>query len=219
MPVREISDSTFEAAVMGSTLPVLVDLYADWCQPCKQMAPILEQLSEELSGQLEVFKVNVETSPMLAQALRVQSVPTLVLFSGGRPVGQHMGALDKKGLLELVAPVVGASDATGTERQELTPVDLDRLLKAGQALPVDIRDEASFSRCHIPSAIHIDGASLLKHIEQLTPTDGRVRVLYARSTPAAQSAAEELASQGTPVSFLAGGLLHWQADGFEVSRG
>jgi thioredoxin 1 len=219
MPIREISDATFDSAVMSSEIPVLIDLYADWCEPCKQMAPILEEVAEEFSGQLEVFKVNTETNPMLAQAFHVRSIPMLVLFAGGRPVGQHVGALDKKGILELVAPVVGETPAAEGDRIEVTPAELDELLKSNQALAIDIRDAVSFARCHIPEAIHIDAGSLAERTQDLTPTDGRLRVLYSRSTENAQSAAEELRGLGTPITYLVGGLLHWQADGFEVRRG
>jgi thioredoxin 1/putative thioredoxin len=74
MTLPLVSEHDFEREVLRSELPVLVDLYADWCQPCKQLTPILEALQKELEGKLRIVRVDVEKSPQLAQAFRVQSI-------------------------------------------------------------------------------------------------------------------------------------------------
>jgi thioredoxin 1 len=118
MPLASVNEQEFEQQVLRSELPVLVDLYADWCQPCKQLEPILEQIASELGGKLKVLRVDVERSPMIARAFRVQSIPMLVLIHGGRPVDQIVGLVDKKAILNMVQPVLPAS------AEEVPPPDL-----------------------------------------------------------------------------------------------
>ena len=88
MPIPLVSEQDFEREVLRAELPVLVDLFADWCQPCKQLTPILEQVATELQGKLKIVRVDVERSPILARSFRVQSIPMLVLIAQGRPVDQ-----------------------------------------------------------------------------------------------------------------------------------
>ncbi|MBC7174309.1 MAG: thioredoxin, partial [Polyangiaceae bacterium] len=108
MSVLQVTDATFEQQVLQSELPVLVDLYADWCQPCKQLAPILAELSTELEGKVLFVQVDVDRSPMIAQSFRVQSIPMLVVIHQGQVAGHHLGVLDKKGILQLLEPVLPA---------------------------------------------------------------------------------------------------------------
>src|SRR4029078_7759861 len=99
MTIVQVNEQDFEAQVLRSELPVLLDLYADWCQPCKQLEPTLHQLSEELAGKLKILRIDVEKSPNVARAFRVQSIPMLVLIHNGRPVDQIVGLTDKKAIL------------------------------------------------------------------------------------------------------------------------
>jgi thioredoxin len=91
-PVK-VTDKTFQKDVLESTVPVLVDFWAEWCGPCKQIAPILEKLAKEFSGQIRIAKVDVDANPGLQQAFRVQSIPTLMFVKNGKIVGQQAGAL------------------------------------------------------------------------------------------------------------------------------
>ena len=75
MAVESVTDATFEAEVLRSELPVLVDLYADWCQPCKQLSSIVAQVAQELAGKIKVVNVDVDSNPMVAQTFRAQSIP------------------------------------------------------------------------------------------------------------------------------------------------
>jgi thioredoxin 1 len=212
MTVHAVTDATFEAEVLRSELPVLVDLYADWCQPCKQLSPIVAQVAEELAGKIKVVKVDVDKSPLVAQTFRAQSIPMLLVIAQGRVVQHHVGVLDKPGVLRLLEPVMPRSAA------EVRPEELAAWVAQGKALPVDIRDEASYSRYRIPTAIHVPADQLASRTQELQPHDGRIRVLYGRSDEAKEWG-EKLQGDGVQVGYLTGGFLHWEADGLEVERG
>ena len=85
--------ANFEKEVLQSELPVLVDFYADWCNPCKMMAPVVEGLAKELNGKCKVGKCNIDESMALAQKYRVASVPTFMVFKAGQPAATFMGAM------------------------------------------------------------------------------------------------------------------------------
>lgn len=213
MTVTKVTDATFEAEVLKAGLPVLIDLYADWCQPCKQLSPIVEQVAKELEGKLKVVKVDVDKSPRVAASFRVQSIPMLTLIHEGKIVDQLEGLVDKRAIEEMVRPVLPAA------ANEVTPKDLAALLKARRVLPVDVRDPAAYSRYRIPGAVNIPAADLPAKARDLAPRDGRVRVLYGRTTDEAKPLTEALRAQGVEVAYLAGGFLHWEADGLEVEKG
>jgi thioredoxin len=213
MPIPLVAERDFEQEVLRAELPVLVDLYADWCQPCKQLTPILEQVGTELAGKLKIVRVDVEKSPMLARSFRVQSIPMLVLIAQGRPVDQVVGLVDKKTLLEMVQPYLPAAS------DEVAPKELQQLLKLNQVVPIDVREASAYARYRIPGAANIPKDTLLTRLAELAPRDGRLRVLYGRTTDDAKELAEQVRQAGVDVAFLAGGFLHWEADGGEVERG
>lgn len=88
----EADDESFEAVVGGAALPVLVDVWAPWCGPCRQIAPVVEQLSRDLAGRLKVAKVNADMSPRVSQQHGVSSIPTLLLYRDGKEVDRMVGA-------------------------------------------------------------------------------------------------------------------------------
>ena len=90
-----VSDETFEEEVIKSDIPVLVDFWADWCAPCKMIAPIVEQLATEYDGKVKFAKLDVDTNPGAATTYGVRSIPTLLIFKEGSPVGQVVGAVPK----------------------------------------------------------------------------------------------------------------------------
>ncbi len=103
MATKTVTDANFQAEVLDSAKPVLVDFWADWCGPCKMIAPALEEISEELGEQLTIAKMDIMENPEMAGKMGVQSIPYLVLFKGGQPVAQKLGAAPKsqlKGWLE-----------------------------------------------------------------------------------------------------------------------
>ncbi len=89
----KFTTANFEEEVLNSDLPVLVDFYADWCGPCKMMAPIVEQMADEYEGRLKVGKCNTDENMPLTQKYRVSSIPTFIVFKGGEPVATFMGAM------------------------------------------------------------------------------------------------------------------------------
>lgn len=95
-----VTDQNFDAEVLQSSTPVLVDFYADWCGPCQMIMPIIAQLADEYEGKAKVVKVDVDASPETAQKFGVMSIPTLIFFKGGEEVDRLNGALPKDALAE-----------------------------------------------------------------------------------------------------------------------
>ena len=97
--VINLSDSNFDSELAKSTLPVLVDFWAPWCGPCIQLSPVIDEIADERVGKARVAKVNVDESPALAGKFRVNSIPALLFFKGGQPVGQLVGRQPKSEIL------------------------------------------------------------------------------------------------------------------------
>ncbi|MDQ0385234.1 thioredoxin 1 [Streptomyces sp. DSM 42143] len=104
--VPEVTDADFAAEVIGSDLPVLVEFTADWCPPCRQMAPVLSALAEEEGDRLRVVQLNVDRNPATTNAYKVLSMPTFMVFRDGEPVKSMVGSRPKRRLLEELADVV-----------------------------------------------------------------------------------------------------------------
>ncbi|MFG3126336.1 thioredoxin [Streptomyces tendae] len=102
----EVTDADFAAKVIGSELPVLVEFTADWCPPCRQMAPVLSALAEEEGDRLRVVQLNVDQNPATTNAYKVLSMPTFMVFRGGEPVKSMVGSRPKRRLLEELSDVV-----------------------------------------------------------------------------------------------------------------
>jgi thioredoxin 1 len=98
--VQTLTDDTFKELVDAAETPMLVDFWAEWCGPCKQIAPILEELADEQDGRLQIGKLNVDDNLRVAQEFSVMSIPTLILFKGGEPVARFVGAKPKGALLQ-----------------------------------------------------------------------------------------------------------------------
>ena len=102
--INNLSENTFDEEISAATEPVLVDFWAEWCGPCKMIAPILEEIATEQSGSIRIAKVNVDEAPDLARRFEVMSIPTLILFTDGQPATRIVGAKGKPQLLEELAP-------------------------------------------------------------------------------------------------------------------
>lgn len=214
MPLATVTEASFEQEVLRSEIPVLIDFYADWCQPCKVQTPIVEEVARELEGKLKVVKIDVDKSPRVAASFRVQAIPQLFVVEAGQVVAHHdKGIADKKTVLALVQPFLPRA------ANEVKPSELAALLKQRRAVPVDLRDAGSFARYRIPGAVNVPAADVPTRTAELAPKDGRVRVLYGRSSDEARDLAETLNKQGVQVGWLGGGFLHWESDGLEVERG
>jgi thioredoxin len=100
--VVEITDSSFQHEVLESTKPVLVDFWATWCGPCRMLAPTVEKIAEQHSESAAVVKMNVDDNPSTAEAYRIRSIPTLILFSGGKEVERLIGAASKESISDMI---------------------------------------------------------------------------------------------------------------------
>lgn len=100
MASKAITEETFDGIVRGTDKPVLIDFWATWCGPCRALSPIVEQISDELADELDVYKCNVEQEQDLAMRFQVMSIPTLILFKGGKPVHTMVGSAPKARLVK-----------------------------------------------------------------------------------------------------------------------
>jgi thioredoxin 1 len=96
------TDADFETKVLNASNPVVVDFYADWCGPCKFLAPVIEEMAKDLAGKADVYKVNVDDVQSLAARYGIQSIPTVIVFNGGQPAKQFVGVRGKEEYLAAV---------------------------------------------------------------------------------------------------------------------
>ncbi|MCC6213653.1 MAG: thioredoxin fold domain-containing protein [Polyangiaceae bacterium] len=211
MALPQITERNFEAEVLRSELPVLLEFGAEWCAPCKTVAPELDALAKELEGKAKVVTVDIDRAPLLAREMGVQSVPTFVVFHQGRPVNGKVGALRKAQLRELIDPVLPR--AAGA----LKPEEVAALLQRGAISLVDTREAAAFRRAHLPGATSLPLEEIETRLAELHMLPGSP-VLYCRSGDRTKELASSLAEQGMPVSFLEGGILGWEASSLPIER-
>ena len=100
MATINLTSNTFDETIGGSALPIVVDFWAEWCGPCKQIAPILDQIADEHAGEITIAKLNVDEHPDIAMRYQVMSIPTMLLFSGGDVRRRIVGAKSKSALLQ-----------------------------------------------------------------------------------------------------------------------
>jgi thioredoxin 1/putative thioredoxin len=210
MAMKVISEAEFEGEVLRSDLPVLIDFFADWCQPCKQVAPEVAALAQEVEGKAKVLKVDIDKSPRLAQMLRIQSVPMFVVFAQGRPVAAERGVVKRARLKQLLEPFLPRAEGA------IKAVELAEALKQPGVVAVDTREAGSFARAHIPGAVHMALDEIMGRLAELhmlgTP------VLYCRVGDKSKELAERLARDGMGVPFLEGGFLAWEAESLPIER-
>ena len=206
-----VTERDFEQQVLMSEVPVLVQFTADWCQPCKTIAPEVEAFAAEMESKLKVLRVDIDKSQALARQLRIQSVPTFMLFVDQRLGDVQVGALGKKQLRAMVEPFLPRSAGALKARE------LAELIKQGAVVPVDVRDAAAYARAHLPGAKSMPLEELESRLAELYMLPGQP-ALYDRSGDKTKELAERMADQGTPVAFLEGGILAWEAEGLPIER-
>jgi thioredoxin 1 len=102
MSTHKVTDATWEKDVLGSSEPVVVDFWAEWCGPCKMIGPSLEEIASEMKGKVRIAKINVDENPTVPTKLGIRSIPTLMVFKGGKKVGEKIGAAPKGELLKWI---------------------------------------------------------------------------------------------------------------------
>jgi thioredoxin 1/putative thioredoxin len=209
--LSQVSEANFEREVLMSEQPVLVEFGAEWCGPCKTVAPELKALAQELNGKAKVVTVDIDRSPMLARQLGVQSVPTFVVFHQGRPVNGKVGAMRRAELRNMLEPFLPRAEGA------LKPEEVAQLLKAGRVSTVDTREPAAYGRAHLPGAINIPLEEVGSRLAELHMRPG-VPVLYCRSGDSTKELIARLAQQGIEAAFDEGGMLGWEAAGLAIER-
>jgi thioredoxin 1 len=102
--LTQVTDGSFQSDVLNEQSPVLVDFYADWCGPCRAVAPALEELSGEFSGRVKIVKLNIDENEATSMKYGVQSIPTMILFKGGKEIERIIGALPKTKIATKIEP-------------------------------------------------------------------------------------------------------------------
>lgn len=106
MATKVVTDATFDQEVLQSDKPVIVDFWATWCGPCRKVSPLLEEIAEAHADKVTVAKLDIDANPQTSQAYQILSIPTMLVFSGGKPVKQVVGAKPKAALLAEFADVL-----------------------------------------------------------------------------------------------------------------
>jgi len=102
MATQKVSDASFQNDVLQSQEPVLVDFWAEWCGPCRQIAPMLDEIAREMDGKLKIAKINIDENPSTPSRYGVRAIPTLMIFKGGQQVGQQVGVVPKSKLVDWI---------------------------------------------------------------------------------------------------------------------
>jgi thioredoxin len=211
MALPVIAEPDFEREVLRSELPVLIDFYADRYPQCKAVEPEVEAIAHELEGKAKVVKIDIDRSRRIAQSLRIQAVPTFMVFHKGRPVAAEQGVLKRNQLRDMIDPFLPRAEGA------LRAVELAHAMKEGQAVAVDTRDARSYGRARIPGAAHIPMEEIENRLAELHMLPG-APILYCRSGDKTKELADKLAELGVPVGFLEGGFLAWEAEALPVER-
>ena len=107
MPAH-VTDASFDSEVLGSSEPVVVDFWAEWCGPCRMISPALEEIATEMEGKVKIAKLNVDENPDITIRYGVRSIPTLIMFRNGEPTSMQVGAAPKGRLSDWIKAVIGA---------------------------------------------------------------------------------------------------------------
>ncbi len=209
--IPNVTEREFEREVLRSEIPVLIEFSAEWCAPCKQIAPEVAAFAEEMRGKVKVVKVDIDRAPVLARELQVQSVPTFMVFAQQRICDVAVGVVRKKKMREMVDPFLPR--AAGA----IKPAELLELMKRGAVVAVDTRDKSAYGRAHLPGAANMPIEEIEGRLAELHMLPGRP-VLYCRSGDKTKDMAERLNEQGLPVAFLEGGMLAWESEGLSIER-
>ena len=206
-----VAERDFEAEVVQSELPVLMAFVAQRDPASRQAIPEADAFAREVKGKIKVIKIDVEKSPNIVRELRIQQVPTFILFAERRLADAQAGVLSKKQLLAMCEPFMPRSEGA------LKPAEVAQAIKEGIVVAVDTRDAAAFKRAHLPGATNLPIEEIENRLAELHMLTGQP-VLYCRSGDKSKEMAFKLAEQGVPVAFLEGGLLGWESENLPIER-
>jgi len=206
-----VTEREFEQEVLLSELPVLVEFMLESAAQCHAMIPVLEELQKDLTGKLKVVLCDMEKSPSLGRQLRLQSVPTFMVFVDQKLGDAQVGALSKKQLRAMVEPFLPRQQGA------LKALEVAQLIKEGQIVAVDVRDASAYGRAHLPQAKSLPADEIETRLAELFMLPGQP-VLYDRAGEKAKDLVAKLAEAGTELAFMEGGILAWEAEGLPVER-
>jgi putative thioredoxin len=189
----DVTDATFQTDVIerSMTVPVVVDLWAEWCGPCKTLGPILEKVIADTGGKVELAKVDIDANPQVAQAFRVQSIPAVFALVDGRPVDQFLGALPEAEVAAFVAKLVPEEEETELQRLlregdetalraalELEPANAEVITALAELLAGELRtDEALALLEKIPESPATRRVAALARTGPSNPADIEIRLI------------------------------------------
>ena len=210
MSATTISGQDFEAHVLRAELPVLVEFFTPRSEQSKEVAVDVDALALELEGKAKLVRVDIEQNPRLAQMLRIQGVPTFMVFVQGRPAAAERGVVPRAKLRALLEPFLPRAEGA------IKPEELALLMKESGAVAVDTRDAGSFGRAHIPGGVHMPYEEIETRLAELHMLG--MPVLYCRTGAVTKELSEKLARDGIGVPFLEGGFLAWEAEFLPIER-
>jgi len=216
MALQSVSDATFEAEVLQSDLPVLVDFYADWCGPCKTLAPVLESFQAKYGSGMKFVKVDIERNPGLAQAFRIQSIPTLAFVNEGRIVDVAVGAPARDQLEAKIKDLAKPSTTASAETWDAQRLKLG--IEAGMVTAVDLRAPSDYARAHLPSALNIPQDELADRLDELKGGAAKY-AFYARTSEGVGETVKPAVDAGIRTIILDGGILAWEVESLPIERG
>jgi thioredoxin len=204
MPPLQITDATFERDVLQADRPVFVDFWATWCAPCRAVAPVLEEIAEEMKDVVTIAKVDVDQCRETAARFRIQSIPTFVLFDKGKPLGAMQGAAPKAKFLKFLEqhlPVL--------RPPTITVGELDTLITTKHPVRLfDIREERDYARAHLRHARCVAPEAIDEELKKALPEE--LVVLICRTGERSKAEAQKRAELDGRVVALEKGLLEWQ---------
>ena len=206
-----VSEVDFESEILQAQKTVLLHFTSNRSVACKQLAPELEALSAAMSETVLVRRLDVDKSPMLAQQLRIQSLPTFMVFVGGRPVDGVAGTASKKQLMVLLEPHLPRPEGA------IKVAEAAQLLSQRQIVAVDIRDAAAFQRAHLPGAVSFPSDTIEQRMAELYML-GLPPMLYCRSGNVSQELVLRLGLEGAELVYLEGGMLAWESNALPIER-
>jgi len=202
--ISEATDATFVAEVIeaSKTVPIIVDFWAPWCGPCKQLTPVLEKVVKGAAGKVRLVKVNTDENPVVAQQLSIQSIPAVFGFTGGQPIDGFMGALPESQVKAFVDKLIKASGGeTGPSPVDQALEQAARALDAGDAatagaiyqqvlqhVPDEVRAMAGLARCRLKEGRHDEAEAALADVPAANANDPEIAAVRSALELAVQTA-------------------------------